>query len=268
MACAFFNLFIAALKSLTIEDVVLVVGAFKKVASVFGGFLANFISWAGNALWDLLKIIFDVVSPGALEYVMKTGAALKAILKDPLPFVKNLIAAAKLGLSNFADHFGAHLKQSLIDWLTGSLKGVYIPQALTLVELGKFALSVLGISWAQIRGKIVKALGSNGETIMKVLETGFDVVVALVKGGVGAALEPIKEKLTNLKDMVVDGIVGFVTDTIIQKAIPKLISLFIPGAGFIFRDLGDEPRQGAHRALEPGPRALDHVGLLLRPDRR
>ena len=33
--------------------------------------------------------------------------------------------------------------------------------------------------------------------------------------------------------MVIDGIVGFVTDTIIQKAIPKLISLFIPGAGFI-----------------------------------
>lgn len=227
------DLFLAAFKSLTIEDVVLVVGAFKKVASVFGGFLGNFISWAGNALWDLLKIIFDVVSPGALEYVMKTGAALKSILKNPLPFVKNLVAAAKLGLSNFADHFGTHLKQSLIDWLTGSLQGVYIPQAFTLLEFGKFALSILGISWAQIRAKIVKALGKNGETIMKAMETGFDIVVALVKGGVGAAWELIKEKLTNLKDMVVDGIVGFVTDAIIQKAIPKLISLFIPGAGFI-----------------------------------
>ena len=227
------DLFIAAFKSLTIQDVVFVVGAFQKVASVFGGFLVNFIGWAGNALWDLLKIVFQVVSPGLLEYLQKTGSALKAILKDPLPFVKNLVAAAKLGLSNFADHFGAHLKQSLIDWLTGSLKGVYIPQALTLVELGKFALSVLGISWAQIRAKIVKALGANGETIMKAMETGFDIVVALVKGGVGAAWELIKEKLTNLKDMVIDGIVGFVTDTIIQKAIPKLVSLFIPGAGFI-----------------------------------
>jgi hypothetical protein len=68
---------------------------------------------------------------------------------------------------------------------------------------------------------------------MKALETGFDIVVALVKGGVGAAWELIKEKLTNLKDMVIDGIVGFVTDTIIKKAIPKLVSLFVPGAGFI-----------------------------------
>ena len=227
------DLFKAAFESLTIEDVVLVVGAFKKVASVFGSFLGNFISWAGNAVWDLLKIIFDVVSPGALEYVMKTGAALKDILKNPLPFVKNLVAAAKLGLSNFGKNFGTHLKQSLIDWLTGSLQGIYIPQAFTLLEFGKFALSILGISWAQIRAKIVKALGPNGETIMKAMETGFDIVVALIKGGVGAAWELIKEKLTNLKDMVVDGIVGFVTDTIIQKAIPKLVSLFIPGAGFI-----------------------------------
>jgi hypothetical protein len=43
----------------------------------------------------------------------------------------------------------------------------------------------------------------------------------------------IKEKLSDLKDTVVSGIVSFVTDTIVKKAIPKLISMFIPGAGFI-----------------------------------
>jgi hypothetical protein len=165
--------------------------------------------------------------------VKKTGAALKSILKNPLPFVRNLVRAAKLGLNNFMDNFGEHLKAGLIDWLTGSLPGVYIPKALSLPELGKFALSVLGITWAQIRGKIVKALGPNGERIMVALETTFDVVVALVKGGPAAAWELIKEKLTNLKDIVIDGIVSFVTDTIIKKAIPKLISMFIPGAGFI-----------------------------------
>ena len=84
---------------------------------------------------------------------------------------------------NFADNIGAHLKAGLIDWLTGSLQGVYIPKALTLLELGKFALSVLGITWAQIRGKIVKALGPSGEKIMQGLELAFDIVVALVTGG-------------------------------------------------------------------------------------
>lgn len=227
------DLFIAAFKSLTIEDVVLVAGAFQKVGSVFGGFLVKFIDWAGTAIWNLIEIIFDVVSPGALSYVKKTGAAIKSIFKNPLPFVGNLVKAAKLGFENFGANFGTHLKEGLIDWLTGSLPGVYIPKALSLVEFGKFALSVLGITWTQIRGKIVKALGPNGETIMKALETTFDVVVALVKGGPAAAWELIKEKLSDLKDTLIEGIKSFVIDTIVSKAVPKLISLFIPGAGFI-----------------------------------
>jgi hypothetical protein len=227
------GLFVAAFKSLEIMDIVLVPRAFAKLVGVFGGFLGKFISWAGGTIWNLLEIIFDVVSPGALGYIKKTGAALKSILKNPLPFVGNLVKAAKLGFQNFADRFGTHLKAGLIDWLTGSLSGVYIPKALSLPELGKFAMSVLGITWAQIRGKIVKALGPSGETIMKGLETGFDIVVALVTGGPAAAWELIKEKLTELKDQVVSGIVGFVTDTVIKKAVPKLIAMFIPGAGFI-----------------------------------
>jgi len=227
------DLFIKALKSLEWSDILDLPGGFMKIVGVFGKFLVNFISWAGGKVWDLLQLIFEVVAPAVMPYLKKVGAAFKNILKHPLVFVGHLIDAAKLGLNNFVKGFGDHLKKALIDWLTGSLPGVYIPKAFTLPEFGMFAMSVLGISWAQIRAKIVKALGPNGETIMKGLETAFDIVVALIKGGPAAAWELIKEKLTNLKDMLIDGIVGFVTDTIIKKAIPKLISLFIPGAGFI-----------------------------------
>jgi hypothetical protein len=221
------------LKSLTFQDIITVAGAFGKIVGAFVNIAGDFISWGLTTTWNLLEIIFDVVKPGLTGYIKKTGAALKSILKNPMPFLGNLVRAAKLGFTNFADHFGEHLKAGLIDWLTGSLEGVYIPKALSLPELGKFALSVLGITWAQIRGKIVKVLGPNGETIMKGLETGFDIVVALVKGGTAAAWELIKEKLNDLKDTVIGGIVDFVTDTIVKKAIPKLIGMFIPGAGFI-----------------------------------
>ena len=226
-------LFVSAFKSLTLEDIILIPKAFAKLAGVFGGFVGKFVSWALNAIWNLLEIIFDVVSPGALVYIKKTGAALKSILENPLPFVGNLVKAAKLGFTNFSEHFLDHLKAGLLDWLIGALPGVYIPKALTLPEFGKFALSVLGISWAQIRGKIVKALGPYGEKIMQGLELAFDIVKALVTGGPAAAWEVIKEKLTGLKDTIVDGIIGFVKDAVITKAIPKLISMFIPGAGFI-----------------------------------
>lgn len=224
------GLFVAAFKSLEVMDIILIPRAFIKLAHVFGGFAARFISWGATAVWNLLEIIFDVVSPGALTYIKKTGAALKSILRNPLPFVGNLVKAAKQGFLNFADHFLDHLKAGLIDWLTGALPGIYIPKAFSLVEIAKFALSVLGLTWANIRQKLVKA---TSETVVKTLETGFDIVVALVRDGPAAAWEKIKEQLSNLKDMVIGGITDFVVDMVVKKAIPKLISMFIPGAGFI-----------------------------------
>jgi hypothetical protein len=224
---------VETLSSLTFQDIITIAGAFRKIAGTFLNITSDFLKWGLSTIWNLLEIIFDVVKPGLTSYIKKTGAALKSILKNPLPFLGNLIKAAKLGFTNFADRIGTHLKNGLIDWLTGSLEGVYIPRALSLLELGKFALSILGITWAQIRGKIVKVLGPNGEKIMQGLETAFDIVVALVKGGVGAAWDLIKEKLSDLKDTVISGIISFVTTTIVTKAIPKLIAMFIPGAGFI-----------------------------------
>ena len=224
------GLFVQAFHALEIVDIILIPRAFGKLVGVFGGFAMRFISWGATAAWNLLEIIFDVVSPGALAYIKKTGAALKSILKNPLPFVGNLVKAAKLGFTNFADHFLDHLKAGLIGWLTGALPGIYIPKAFSLLEIAKFALSVLGLTWANIRAKLVKATSEN---VVKALETGAEIVVALVRDGPAAAWEKIKEQLSNLKDMVIGGITDFVLDMVVKKAVPKLIAMFIPGAGFI-----------------------------------
>src|SRR5205085_5222181 len=104
------------------------------------------------------------------------------------------------------------------------------PKAFELGEIVKFVFSVLGISWANVRQKLVTAIG---ETAVKALEISFDIVVTLVQDGPAAAWEKIKEHLTNLKDMVIGGITSFVVETVVKKAVPKLIAMFIPGAGFI-----------------------------------
>jgi hypothetical protein len=227
------DLAIAAFKALELWDIVLVPRALIKVGAVFANFLGDFFSWAGTAMWNLLEIVFDVVSPGAWEYIQKTGAALKSILKNPLPFMGNLVKAAKLGFQRFSGNFLTHLKNGLLDWLTGSLPGVYIPQAISLPEVGKFVLSILGITWAKIRGKIVKALGPNGEKIMAGLEFAYNVILALKDGGTAAAWKLIQDKLTALKDQVIGGITSMVVDLVVTKAVPKLVALFVPGAGFI-----------------------------------
>lgn len=224
------GLFVTALKSLEIVDIILIPRAFAKLAHVFGGFAARFISWGAKAAWDLLEIIFDVVKPGIMGYIKRTGAALKGILRNPMPFVGNLVNAGKLGFQQFAANFGKHLKAGLIDWLTGALPGVYIPQSFELKEIVKFVLSVLGLTWQNIRGKLVKVVG---EPAVKAMEAGFEIVKTLVTQGPAAAWEQIKAQLGNLKDMVIGGITDFVVDMVVTKAVPKIIAMFVPGAGFI-----------------------------------
>ncbi len=224
------GLFIQALKSLEIFDIVLLPRAFIKVGTVFAGFIVQFLTWAGNAVWNLLQIIFEVIAPGAIPYLKKVGAAFKKILQNPIGFVGNLVKAGKQGFQQFASNIGAHLKAAFIEWLTGSLPGVYIPKSFDLKEIVKFVLSVLGLSWANIRQKLVKVVG---ETAVKAMETGFDIVVTLVKEGPAAAWEKIKEQLSNLKDMVMQAVMDFIIETVVKKAVAKIISFLIPGAAFI-----------------------------------
>lgn len=224
------TLFMSTLRSLEIMDIVVLPRAFIKVGTAFGGFLVKFVSWAGDTIWDLLKIIFEVVAPGAMPYLQKVGGALKKIFKDPISFVGNLVKAGKLGFQNFASNIGTHLKRAFLEWLTGSLPGIYIPKALSLKEFALLALSVLGITWANIRQKLVKATSEN---IVKGLEAGFAIVKKLVTEGPAAAWEEIKSQLANLKDMVMEGIMNFIIETVVKKAVAKVLSLLVPGGAFI-----------------------------------
>jgi Domain of unknown function (DUF4157)/APOBEC-like N-terminal domain len=224
------SLFVNALKALELVDIILVPKAFAKLVGVFGDFAAKFATWAGNAVWQLLEIIFTVVAPGAIPYLKKAAGALKSIFKNPIGFVGNLVRASKQGFQQFADNIGKHLKASLINWLTGSLSGVYIPKSLTFVEIVKFVFSVLGLAWQNIRQKLVKLIG---EPAVKALELGFEIVTVLVTQGPAAAWEKIKETLGNLQEMAMQAIMDYVTDTVVKKAVAKIISMLIPGGAFV-----------------------------------
>ncbi|XXX81630.1 DUF4157 domain-containing protein [Sorangium sp. So ce134] len=226
------GLFLQALQALEIADIVLLPRAFARVASVFGGFIGEFLSWAGNTIWNLLEIIFSVVAPGVMVYLRRAAAAFRAILRNPIGFVGNLVRAGLLGLRQFASRFLTHLRASLIGWLTGAMggAGVYVPQAFTLREIIKFVLSVLGLTWQNVRQKLVRAVG---EPAVRAMETGFDIVVTLVTQGPAAAWERIQESLSNLREMVMEQIMTFVRDRVVQAAITRLVTSLNPAGAFI-----------------------------------
>jgi len=226
------GLFVAAFKSLEIMDIILLSNAFNKVKSVFGGFIESFISWAGTAVWNLLEIIFAAVAPGVIGYLKKAAGAFRTILKDPIGFVGNLVRAGKLGFEMFAGNILNHLKTALIKWITGPLgeAGVYIPKSFSLIEIVKLVLSVLGLTWQNIRSKLVKIIP---EPILVGLEKTAGILVTLVKDGPAAAWEQIKTELSELKDQLISQVTQMVTTEVVKAAVTKLVSMLNPAGAII-----------------------------------
>jgi hypothetical protein len=226
------TLAINTFKSLELVDIVVLPRAFAKVAAVFGNFIGNFISWAGNAVWNLLEIIFEVLAPPVMPYLKKAAAAFRTILKDPIGFVGNLVRAGKLGFEMFAGRFFEHLKTALIKWLTGPLgaAGVYIPKSFTLIEIVKLVLSVLGLTWQNIRSKLVKIIP---DPVLAGLEKTAGILVTLVKDGPAAAWEQIKAELSQLKDQLISQVVQMVTTEVVKAAVIKLVSMLNPAGAVV-----------------------------------
>ena len=226
------GLFMDTLHSLGINDLLTPVQTFGRIVRVFGDFAGRFVGWAGAQVMSLLEIIFDVVAPAVMPYIRRAAGAFRTIVANPVNFVRNLVRAAVQGFRQFASNILTHLRAALIGWLTGAMGGanIYIPQALTLQEIIKFVLSVLGLTWQNIRSKLVRAVG---ETVVNAMETGFDIVVTLVRDGPAAAWERIRESLSNLREMVMEQIMAFVRNNIVMAAVTRLVSMLNPAGAFI-----------------------------------
>ncbi len=197
-------------------------GALAKLGNLLLLAAKKFFTWALKQFGYSLSDIERIIDKGI--------AVLKAIFTKPIQFVKNLIGAAKLGFSNFGANFLTHLKDSIFEWLTGSLSGVTLPSSWDFKGIASVAFQILGLTWANIRAKLVVPLT---EPVVKSLETGFDLVVSLVRDGPMAAWEKLQEMGQEIKQAFIDGVKDFIKSKIIQEAIKTILALFVPGAGIV-----------------------------------
>lgn len=223
---------IDTITSLTFQDIITVAGAFTKIVGAFANIALDFISWGVNQVISLLEILFSVVAPGAVPYVTKARSAFKKIIQNPIGFVGNLVRAGKLGFQNFANNILKHLKEALIKWITGPLgeAGVYIPKSFSLIEIIKLVLSVLGLTWQNIRAKLVKIIP---EPVLAGLEKTARILVTLVKDGPAAAWEEIKAELSELKDQLIAEITKMISVEVVKAAVMKLVSMLNPAGAFV-----------------------------------
>lgn len=156
--------------------------------------------------------------------------AIKAILKDPIGFLGNLISAVKQGLTNFVSNIGTHLKKGLMTWLFGEAAkaGIQLPQSFDLKGILTLVLQILGVTWENLRGRAVKLFG---EPVVAALEKSWAVFKMIQTQGIGALWEYIKDQLSNLKEMVIDGIKDMVITEVIKAGIQWLIGILGGPAG-------------------------------------
>jgi hypothetical protein len=166
-----------------------------------------------------------------LNVLARAAGAIGSIIAHPIAFLGNLVDAGKLGFTNFVDRIGEHLKQGFMEWLFGAVAetGIQLPKNFDLAGILNLVLQVLGLTYANIRSRAVKILG---EKVVKALEAAAEVFKILITKGPAGLWEYIKEKLGDLKAMVIDKIKSFIMEKVIMAGVTWIIGLLNPASAF------------------------------------
>lgn len=192
-------------------------GLKHKVMGFINGVIET-IRKLSQVITDLLTAVADLVD---------------VIMEDPIGFMKQLFAGIGEGIDNFMANIKDHMMVGFLNWLTGAMgpMGITIPENIFSLK-GIFSLvtQVLGLGWDFIRKKAVLMFT---EPVVAGMEKAVEIFQIIREKGIAGIWEEIKEQFTDLKETVMDAIRNMLITKVVQAGIKWLLSLLIPGAGFI-----------------------------------
>ncbi len=231
------DLFLGIWNSLSIEDLLSPIDAFTRIMDRFGEPLGRLFTFVTEVIKIVIELVLRMMGfPFELigSIVSNAVQAINDIVNDPVGFLLNILAAMKLGFSNFFSNILTHLIGGLADWLFRGLRdaGVEPPADLSLASILDFVLEVLGISMERIWEKIAERVGQeNVDRIrgaMDKLVGIWNFVKDVQERGVVAIWEYVESQLSNLWDMVLSKAQEWIMERIINRAIQWLLSLLDP----------------------------------------
>ncbi len=157
-------------------------GVLSKILKFIGELALEFLKWALNSVGlDADKFINTVIT---------IGKAIWAIIKDPIGFIKNLVAIVKGGFQLFFSDPVQNLLSALIGWLTGNSGDIQLPETFDLKGILMMVLDFFGVGWEMIKGLFAEQLGpqlvdfaiSGIELITNIIQDGPIAIWNMVKG--------------------------------------------------------------------------------------
>jgi hypothetical protein len=223
--------------ALSLDDLLQPIAAFQRVVAQFGEPLARIIEFVGVVLQVVVELILRLMNfPTELLQHVITNAmqAIEDIRRDPVAFLRNVMAALKLGFSNFFDHIGGYLLDGLVAWLFRGLGqlGIHLPTDFSLKSIIGLVLDVLGLSIEHLWDKLGEHIGKDKVALIRrAIDTiggAWQFIADVQREGLPAIWRYVEGQLSNLWQMLLDAALSWITRIVVQQAVTKLLSFLDP----------------------------------------
>ncbi len=183
----------------------------------------------------LMLRVLDVPLELLNAVLAKTVQAWDTIKTKPVQFIVNLYKTIALAFKGFFKNILTHLGHGIVGWLTGQLKGadIVLPNDWTdLGQIFRFVASVMGLSV----NHVCDLLDQRGMTgVSKVVRTGarllgeaWDWLVLVATGDFAGFWQKIKDKIGDIKETIISGVVTWVMEEVVSTVMLQLASTADP----------------------------------------
>lgn len=238
------GLFINLWNSFTWKDLLVPLLAFAKIINTFKDpvlRLIRFVITVMTALFEIILRLMGFPVDLVIKLIDNVVKAWNSIRANPSGFFMNVLRAIKQGFIQFFDKILTHLWNGLKAWLRQELTdaGLPIPADFSVTGIIKWLLVVLDITmekiWKKLEARIgkekvdkIRSLIDKAEALYDKANEALVFIEDVRQRGMEAVVDRIKEKLSNIWDLVLGAVRGFIMDQIIRKVTAKLLSMLDP----------------------------------------
>ncbi len=231
------ELFLGIWNSLSLDDLLEPVTAFRRIIDQFGEPLGRLIRFVTVVIRVVVELILRLMNfPVDLLGNVITNAmqAIDDIKRDPVGFLRNLMAAMKQGFLGFFDRFGQYLLDGLVAWLFRGLGplGIERPPDLSLQSVLTLVLQVLGLTVDHLWEKLGEHIGQERvQQIRGALDTLTGIwtfITDVQREGVAAIWRHVSDQLSNLWQTILDAATQWIMRTVVARATTRLLSMLDP----------------------------------------